>query len=80
MVTVSIACNIPGGLLLGTTGGPGTGLPTNPVVLNGPPACGGTNSAAPGFGFTEVDETFWTSWLAAYGNGPIITAGAVWQA
>jgi hypothetical protein len=74
---VTIACSIPGGLILGLTPAPNGAL-TVPVVLSGPPR-GQINLGATGFGFTEVDSSFWSIWLETYGTSPIITSGAVWE-
>lgn len=78
MATVTIACNIPGGLLLGFADAP-NGQPTVPVVLKGAPA-DTTNPATPGFGLTEVDETFWTNWAGSTAAAAILASGAVWEA
>ncbi|MGH2506091.1 MAG: hypothetical protein ACRDHZ_01510 [Ktedonobacteraceae bacterium] len=85
MATVTIACNIPGGLILGYTQAPNRS-PVVPVVLAGPPISGG-------YSFTEVDATYWANWVTTSqtptqapsdgniynGNPAALTAKAVWE-
>jgi hypothetical protein len=77
MANVTIACSIPGGLVLGYTAAPNGSL-TVPVGLAGPPYSQ-INTGRIGAGFTEVDSALWANWLTAYGSSPIITSGAVWE-
>lgn len=84
MATVTVACNIPGGLVLGYSAAP-NGSYTVPVALAGPPVSGG-------YGITGIDATFWANWMTAsqtpgaapggglyYGNGAALASGAVWE-
>jgi hypothetical protein len=77
MATVTVACSIQGGLIVGTDEW------NNPIKLNGPPQP--TSGLDSGFGnarhagFTTIDQTIWENWLGIYATNPIVTSGAVWQ-
>jgi hypothetical protein len=73
MATVTIACAVGGGLIIGNDAF------NNPIVLTGPNASGVNYGSTEAFGLTDVDETAWNNWLAIYGNSPAVTTGAVWQ-
>lgn len=93
MATVTVACSINGGLVLGLTSTTPSGAPTLPVVLAGPTMTGGTRGVS-SFGLTDIDETFWSNWLAAtaipsqtlpgvndlfYPNQQVVASNAVWE-
>ncbi len=79
--TVTVACNVVGGLILGPAVNSAGQSVT--VTLNGSQtAVNGLNLGfgSTGPGQTEVDQTFWNNWLAGYANGPLVTGTqpAVW--
>jgi hypothetical protein len=62
METVTIACAVPRGSIIGADAF------NKPIRLSGPNASGvnyGTNDA---WGLTALDAAAWNSWLAAYGS------------
>jgi hypothetical protein len=61
MAQVTIASNCPSGLIVGTDDG------NNPVVLAGAPRATLNSGVNPGFGLTQIDETFWNTWSAGRG-------------
>jgi len=68
---MEVACKLPFGLVLEH---PKTG---QKVVLSG------KNKAAiigQDYGTTEVDETFWSDWIAVHADFPAITSGAIFVA
>lgn len=80
MSTVTIACSVAGGLIIGplpdSTGNPVT------VKLTGPPAVGPSQLSL-GYiataGFTDIDSVLWANFLATYATNPIVTENAVWE-
>ncbi len=78
MATVTIACSVPGGLVLGYADAP-NGQPTVPVVLAGPPSTQ-ASASTPGYGFTAIDSDFWTAWASSVDAATILASGAVWEA
>ena len=82
MATVTIACSLPGGLVLSLPDAVALGLdPYASVTLNGaaPTLSGLSGGDNAGVGFTEVDADFWSQWIAAYATNPIITSGSIWE-
>lgn len=68
---IEVACKLPFGLVLDH---PKTG---QKVVLNGKNK---TSIIGQDYGITEVDEAFWTDWIAVHADYPAITSGAIFVA
>ena len=50
------------------------------VQLNGAPYSPLTNGlVTSGFGFTEVDQTFWETWSGNFASSALLSSGAVWE-
>ena len=73
MAQVTIACSNPGGVVLMLSTG-------QSVQLNGAPYSPLTNGlVTTGFGFTEVDQTFWETWSGSNASSALLSSGAVWE-
>jgi len=72
MSTVTIACNAPSGIVLGTDAW------NDPILLAGPPRAPLNTGFSPGYGLTDVDSYLSASWSTGPG-ADIVAAGAVWE-
>ena len=70
--TVTIACNAPSGLIVGTDQW------NNQIVLAGAPRATLNTGFDPGFGQTVIDQTLWDAWSAGPGAG-LVASGACWK-
>jgi hypothetical protein len=65
MANITVACKLPNGLILDQDG--------KKVVLKG----SRDRDAVAGFGLTQVDEGFWSTWTTAYKDFPPLKKGLV---
>jgi hypothetical protein len=73
MSTVTIACANPGGVVLELCTG-------QSVQLNGAPFSALNDGIVlAGYGFTQVDATFWSTWSGNNATGALLSSGAVWE-
>ena len=73
MAQVTIACSNPGGVVLMLSTG-------QTVQLNGAPFSPLTNGlVGAGFGFTQVDAGFWSTWSGNNADSALLSSGAVWE-
>jgi hypothetical protein len=73
MSNVTIACANPGGVIIGLSDG-------QSVTLNGAPFSALNDQVVTeGFGFTEVDSDFWSTWSGNFASSALLTSGAVWE-
>jgi hypothetical protein len=73
MSTVQIACSNPGGVVLYLSNG-------QSVQLNGAPFSALNDGVVlAGYGFTQVDSGFWSTWSGNNATGALLSSGAVWE-
>lgn len=71
--TVTIACSLRNGLVLGADEF------GRQIALRPAPTGAASPGTVPVISFTEVDADFWAAWLAANANNALVTNNVIWQ-